>query len=107
MNLTTRTTITYLINIIIGLAELFLGFRLILRLLAASPEAPFVSWIYDTSASLLYPFRGMFPVQTLESGVVLEISTLFAILAYAILGWLLVSLVDFIYISSRRHYGQD
>ena len=82
-----------LTNVVIGIAEALLAMRLVLRLFAANPATPFVAWIYDVTAELLYPFRGIFPTAVLDGGYVLELSTLFAILAYAFLGFLLVELV--------------
>lgn len=77
-----------LVNIIVGLVELILLLRFLLRLLGANPAAPFASWLYATSAPLLEPFRGLFPSPVIERGLVLEFSTLFAILIYALFGWL-------------------
>jgi len=84
-----------LISIIITVVEILLGLRLILKLFSANQNAAFVSWIYGTTEPLLAPFEGMFPT-AVEQGFVLEFSTLFAILIYALVGWLLAELIDFI-----------
>lgn len=76
--------------------EAFLALRFALKLLGASARADFVSWIYETTAPLLAPFRGAFPSPMIEQGFILEFSTLFAILIYAVIGWLLTELVEFI-----------
>ena len=94
-----------LINAVTAIAEVILGFRFFLRLAGASPVAPFVHWIYNASDPLLYPFRGIFPVRVLEVGSVFEFSTLFALVAYAILAYLLILLLDAIRYSVMRIQG--
>lgn len=81
-------------NLFIGVVSAFLGLRFVLRLLNADAGNQFVSWTYDVSAQLLEPFRGIFPSQEIEPGYVIEFSTLFAILAYSIFGFLVLALVD-------------
>jgi len=100
--MTTRTTfysanlLIRLVDILIIVVEVALGLRLILKLLGANPASDFVSWVYATTAPLLEPFSGMFPSPVLQEGFILEFSTLFALVAYAILGWLLVELIKLI-----------
>jgi|AntRauTorcE11897_2_1112592.scaffolds.fasta_scaffold01759_6 uncharacterized protein YggT (Ycf19 family) len=96
----TRNIIGGIINIILTVVEAFLIFRLVLKLLGANQSAEFVQWIYQTSAPLLVPFEGIFPT-VVESGVVVEMSTLFAIMVYAVIGYLLIALVDTVYRASK------
>lgn len=84
--------LTKLINFIFGLAEAFLGFRFLLKLFGANPEAGFAAWIYSVSQPLLDPFRGIFPT-VVEGQYIIEFSTLFAILIYALIAWLLTQLI--------------
>ncbi len=81
------------LNFVVALAEILLGLRILLRLLAANPAAPFVNWVYDMSEPLLAPFANMFPSPTLEEGAVLEFSAIFAVIIYALIDYLLVELV--------------
>ena len=85
---------TNLINVFVSAALAVLGLRFVLRLFGANETATFVSWLYETSAVLLAPFRGIFPAQTLENNVVLELSTIFAMIVYGLLGMLLVAAVQ-------------
>ena len=55
-------------DIIIGIIEFLLSLRILLKLLGASPKAPFVVWVYETTRPLLAPFEGMFPTSTLPVG---------------------------------------
>ena len=80
------------VDICIGAVVLLLALRVVLRLLDANPAASFVAWLYGTTDQILLPFSGMFsPV--ISGGAVLEFSTLFAMLIYAFIGWLLIQLL--------------
>ena len=95
-------TLVVLINLVIGLIEFFLGFRLLFRLLGANPASPFVAWLYDTTGPLLAPFQGMFPVSKLEAGgFVFEFTTLVALLMYMFIGYLFLEIVAAIDRSSK------
>jgi uncharacterized protein YggT (Ycf19 family) len=96
----TRRFITQLINIVFTVVEILLLFRFTLKLLSANQEAAFVRWIYETSQPLLAPFENIFPT-VVESGVVIEMSTLFAIMVYAIVSYLLIMLIESVYQASR------
>ncbi len=77
----------------IGIAQLILGLRIILKLFGANKTAPFVQWIYETSAPLLYPFEGIFPSAALEGRFVIEFSALFAVIIYSLIGYFLTKLI--------------
>lgn len=101
--LDTAQALIYLINIIIGIIELMLGLRILLRLFGANPATPFVAWVYNSTNSLLGPFRNMFPVTEVLEGSFLDFTALFALIAYAVLGFLLAQIIDYaVDISSER-----
>lgn len=85
-----------IINTIVGIVETLLALRLVLVLLGASPTAAFVAWLYAVTDALAAPFTGAFPNWYI-AGFVVDFSILFAMLGYAIIGWLLVRLVSFIF----------
>ena len=91
------------INIVLSIIQFFLGLRLLLKLFGANTAAPFVTWIYATSEPLLYPFRGMFTSPVLEEGIIIEFSTMFAMIAYALLAWIVNELISFISNVSRKN----
>lgn len=91
-----RYLINRLIYVFLALVELFLGLRLILKLFGANASNGLVNWIYEMSGVLLDPFRGIFPAPVFQSTYVLELSTIFAMIIYAILAMLLVYIVDFL-----------
>lgn len=80
----------------IALIEIILIFRFILRLLAASANAPFVAWVYQTSQPLLAPFQFIFPTPSIRGGFTIEFTTLFAIFAYAVIGYVLQEVLTII-----------
>lgn len=85
-----------LLNIFMAVVEGFLALRFLLKLFGANAGNAFVAWIYDMSAVLLEPFRGIFPATVFESKYVLEFSTLFAMMMYAIVGLLLLFLINLV-----------
>ncbi|MFZ2152537.1 MAG: YggT family protein [Microgenomates group bacterium] len=96
-----------LTSIILGIVEFLLGFRIILKLFGASAGAPFVYWIYETTQPLLKPFIGAFPSPRLEGGLVIEFSSLFALIVYAFVGYLLDNIYRQINSLENRRYKKQ
>lgn len=90
-----------LASLIIGAIEFFLGLRFFLRLFGANPKTPFVNWIYDMSAPLVAPFRGIFPASRIE-GFVFDFTTLFALFVYVFLGYLILQLIAYLDYPARE-----
>ncbi|MBW3569270.1 YggT family protein [Candidatus Parcubacteria bacterium] len=91
-----RYILSTLVNIFVGIAAVILGLRVFFRLFSANTGNAFVSWIYDTSDTLMAPFRGIFPPATLEGGIVLDVSAIFAIIMYLVFGAVLLGLISLI-----------
>lgn len=83
-----------LLNFFLAVVEGFLGLRFLLKMFGANANTGFVDWVYEMSAVLLEPFRGIFPAKVFENRYVFEFSTLFAMLIYAILGLVLIFLIN-------------
>ncbi len=94
--------VTDLATFITGLVTVLLSFRFVLKLLSASPSAPMVEWMYDTTQPLLRPFLLAFPTSSVKGGFTLEFTTLFAIFAYAFIGYLVQELLEIIDRRGRR-----
>ncbi len=88
-----RTFAITLVNFFIAVVEGFLGLRFILKLFGANANAGFVQWVYDMSSELLAPFRGIFPTRVIDNEYVIEFSTLFAMLVYALIGLLALAII--------------
>lgn len=81
--------ITQIVWYIVGLMEVFLLLRLIMKLLGANPMAGFSKFIYGVTGVFGAPFYSVFKSAQAE-GVVFEGSTLLAMAVYALFGWLIV-----------------
>ena len=88
--------LTYLVYafVIVALIVLLLGF--FLQLFGANPDAPFAEWLYRGLRRVMAPFRGLFEPVALDGRSVLDISILFAMLVYAIVGLALHALIDWL-----------
>lgn len=85
-----------LANFIVGLIEVLLVFRFLLKFLSANPQSTIVSWVYDTTQPLLQPFLFAFPTPSIQGGFTLEFTTLFAMFAYAFVGYVIQEVLDII-----------
>ena len=65
----TRLTLTNGIYFILGVIEVFLLFRLILKLLGANPTSGFVNFVYGVSGFFSAPFRAIFSTTTTNGDV--------------------------------------
>lgn len=80
----------------LGVLEVLLVFRFILKLTGASQSSSFVQFIYNLSKMFILPFEGIFRKavsEGIEMSSVVEPATLVAIIVYAILAWGIVSLI--------------
>lgn len=86
-----------IISFIFGVIELLVGLRFLFLILGANPLSTFVNWIYSTSAPLVAPFAGVLGRSTsVPTGAVVhsvfDPSTLVALVVYAAIGGVLLSL---------------
>lgn len=81
---------------LLGVVETLLGFRVLLKLMAANPVNPFTSFIYDISYLLAYPFLGIVSTSVVPTGSVFEWSTIIGMGVYAVLAYALVYLFQLI-----------
>jgi len=86
---------------VVALIATLIAIRFVLKMLAASPQAAFVTFIYGVSAPLVAPFRGIFP-DTAQGFNVFEASALVAIAVYLLLGWGIVALIRILTAPHRR-----
>jgi hypothetical protein len=91
---------TQLIWLGLGLLEALLGLRFLLKLVAANADNPFASLLYGVTGAFLAPFAGLTGTPA-SGGMVLEVSTLIAMVVYALLGWVLERIVWVIFYRPR------
>ncbi len=77
---------TQIVWYILGILEVLLAFRFVLKLLAANPNAGFSSFIYKVTYIFTAPFLSVFKISRVE-GSVFEWTTLLAILVYWLIAW--------------------
>jgi YGGT family len=75
-----------------GVVDALIAIRFVFKLLAASSQASFVTFIYNLTQIFVAPFHGIF--NTAANGRnVFEPESLVAIVIYSLIGWGLASLV--------------
>jgi hypothetical protein len=72
---------TQIVWYLLGLLEILLAFRFVLKLLGANPVAGFTSFIYGTTHVFTAPFLTVFRI-TQVAGSIFEWTTLLAMLVY-------------------------
>ena len=77
---------TQLIWLLLGVLEALIALRIGLMLIGANPDSPIVALIYGFTNLFLFPFAGLISSPT-AGNLVLEISSVFAMLIYALLAW--------------------
>ncbi|MGH7195781.1 MAG: YggT family protein [Candidatus Saccharimonadales bacterium] len=96
------------VDLFLVIAELFLAFRVVLRFFAANGANSFVHFIYTSSNTLLQPFRGIFQTTIIGRNHVLDFSTLFAMVIYALFGVAIIAVLRFLGSATDRahHVGK-
>ncbi len=81
------------VNVFVGLAELLLALRVIVKFFFTTAGGSFFHWAISTTDVLLAPFRGVFPGPTATPGNwYIDWVALFAMAVYMAAGYYLVSL---------------
>ena len=78
--------VTQLVWLLLGILEALIALRIGLKLIGANPESPIVALIYGFTYLFLFPFEGMTATPS-AGGMVLEISSFFAMVIYALIAW--------------------
>ena len=77
---------TQLIWLFLGALEATLALRIILKLMAANPSNAFAAFVYSVTDIFLAPFVGLTATPA-AGGMVLELSSIIAMLVYGLVGW--------------------
>ncbi|HET6846134.1 MAG TPA: YggT family protein [Anaerolineales bacterium] len=77
---------TELIWLLLGILEAVIALRIGLKLIGANPDSPIVALIYGLTNLFLFPFTGLV-ASPMFGNMELEISSMFAMLIYGLLGW--------------------
>jgi hypothetical protein len=82
---------TQIVWYILGLLDILLAFRFVLKLLGANSAAGFSNFIYTTSYPFAAPFLNVFRATNVQ-GSVFEWTTILAMLVYALIAWGIVKI---------------
>ena len=77
---------TQLIWLLFGILEVLIALRIALMLIGANPGSPIVALMYGFTYLFLFPFNGLVASPT-SGNMVLEISSMFAMLIYGLIAW--------------------
>jgi YggT family protein len=81
--------VSQLVWLFVGIVEVLIGLRVLLKLIGANPANDFGSFVSNLAGVFLAPFFGL--TGNLSSGaMVLEVPSLIAMVVYGLLGWLVV-----------------
>jgi uncharacterized membrane protein len=87
--------ITRIVWSILGLLEILLGLRFMLKFIAANPNSGFAVFMYGITGPFLAPFKGLIGTPT-SGGMILEVTTLFAMGIYALIFWGVVRVIQIV-----------
>ncbi|MCL4465156.1 MAG: YggT family protein [Chloroflexi bacterium] len=82
--------VSQVIWLVVGIAEVLIGLRVVLKLIGANPANDFAGFVYNFAGVFLAPFFGLTGSPS-SGSMVLEVPSLIAMLVYALLGWVIVS----------------
>ena len=83
---------------LLGVLEILLGLRFLLRLFGANTQNEFARLINNLSAPFVAPFSTLFISPTFSGGAyIFDVNIAIAIVAYMLLSYLIISLVRFIF----------
>ena len=93
----TAETFTKVIKVGLAIIEVLLGLNVVLKLLGALPTFFLFEWIYTFSEPFKSPFNGTFAPFALNERFVLDLSGIFAMIAFLIIGAILIAIVNYIF----------
>ena len=89
-----------LIWLVFGVLEVLIALRIGLMLVGANAGSPIVAMIYGITSLFLIPFVGLIGSPAV-GGMVLEISSMFAMLIYGLIAWIIERTVWLIFYRPR------
>lgn len=91
-----KTTASNVVWYILGVIEILIGLRFVLKIFGANPNSGFVDFIYNITGILTGPFDNIFGVSSAQTGEVrsvFEPSIIVAAIVYALIAWGVVKLL--------------
>jgi hypothetical protein len=91
---------TQLVWLLFGILEALIALRIGLKLIGANPDSPIAAYLYAFTGLFLLPFEGLTGTPS-SGGMVLEISSVIAMLVYALIAWALDRIIWVIFYRPR------
>ena len=91
---------TQVIWLLLSIFEALLALRFVLKLIGANPASPFAAALYGFTGLFLYPFAGLIGTPA-AGGMVMEISTLIAMVVYGLIAWAVERIIFVIFYRPR------
>jgi hypothetical protein len=92
--------ISKFIWLVTSVIDVLIAFRFVLKLIAANPGNPFTDFIYSLTDFLVGPFSSIVSPPAAAGGSIVDIGSLFAMVAYTVLAFILVQLLRILFASS-------
>jgi len=90
-----------IIWLLLGVLEVIIGMRVVLKLLEANPDNGFANFIYRLARVFVWPFFGLVAEPISTSGSVLEVGSIIAMVVYLLIAWGITRLVYLVMKPSR------
>jgi hypothetical protein len=91
---------TQLVWLLFGMLEVLIALRIVLRLIGANAANPVAALIYGFTNLFLFPFLGLVGTPA-AGGMVLEISSVIAMVVYALIAWGLERMISVVFYRPR------
>ena len=91
---------TQLILLVFGTLEVLIALRIGLMLIGANPDSPIAALIFRVTYLFLLPLTGLIGSPT-SGSIVLELSSMFSVLFYGLIAWVVGRTVWLIFYRSR------
>ncbi|MCC7446259.1 MAG: YggT family protein [Anaerolineae bacterium] len=82
-----------IIYFLFGVLEVVLALRVVLMALGANPDNTFAALVYGLTGPFVALFANLFANPTINGAAVLELTTIVAMIVYAILAWIIGRLI--------------
>ena len=94
--------VVQLVWLVLAVIEVLIGLRVVLKLIAANPSNGFASFIYGFAGFFVTPFFGLTGTPA-AGGSVLEISSIIAMVIYALVAWGIVWVIRLLFLRTASH----
>lgn len=91
---------TQVVWLLLTIFEALLALRFVLKLIGANPASPFAAGLYGFTGIFLSPFTSLIGAPAV-GGMVLEVSTLIAMLVYGLIAWAVERIIFVIFYRPR------